>query len=586
MARSHDGVDPPKTSSPGRPARTAERELLAHARELGVAPTTSALLAAERRTAMSIDPRVSDAAFDRACDRARRALSLQPLPQTVLSGFTRVIDAKLTLSPSVVQALCSAVAHKDGGPDQLMDAIDHGPGGGAIVWARPKNLVEFVASIVRQLVLGGGASMQLQIAAEHATFLEHVLRDEGEPLRLAMGGAGAFASNVLSALPPVRPRFFASDPLPAKIAERFAERVEIVDAAGQSVTPHKHSAPSEARINFSCEYTAGQALAVLGRKNIKINGHLVEPSTSGSGRVILGTKAKDVVPGFGYVDDDALFAMAQQTDTAFLVGTHYLTQGSPAEAQQAALALASSLRRMKAHNPKLLRHHQYVIPKQASNEGVVMAATKGAWDSLSMNAVEAPALVASLREAGLTARGKGVGEHHDRARSEEPAAMLESALCIKDGMSLCRVHFHGLLGDLIVIDDGPGVDVDRTRLALLRARQLASMKAANDSGEIKGADDLFDVVPVVQGKCLAAVERFADAITSRYHLDDAGRSQVAAEWHYFDPSSKQHVFFVPSRGIHERSGGTVSLGDTIDIAALVFSRTETKPKLPPRLQTA
>ncbi len=586
MARPLDGVDPPKTASPGRPARTAERELVAHARELGVAPTPAAILAAEQSRAVAIDPRVTNAAFERACDRARRALHLQPLPQTVLSGFTRVIDAKLTLSPSVVRALCSAVAHKDGGPDQLLDAIDHGPGEGAIVWAKPKNLVEFVASIVRQLVLGGGASMQLQIAAEHATFLEHVLRDESEPLRFAMGGAGAFASNVLSALPPVRPRFFAHDPLPTKIAERFAERVEIVDGNGQSTTPQKHSAPSEARINFSCEYSAGQALAVLGRRSIKVNGRLVEPVTSGSGRVILGTKAKDVVPGFGGVADDALRTMAQQTDTAFLVGTHYVTQGSPAEAKQAALALATSLRRMKAENPKLLRHHQYVIPKQASNEGVVMAATKGAWDSLSMNAVEAPALVARLREAGLTTLGTGVVEHQDRARSEEPAAMLESALCIKDGMALSRVHFHGLLGDLIVIDDAPGVDVDRTRLALLRARQLASMKAANDSGEIKGADDLCDVLPVVQGKCLAAVERFADVIAARGQLDEAGRAKVVAEWHYFDESAKQHVFFVPSRGIHERSGGTVSLGDTIDIAALVLSRTESKPKLPPRLQTA
>lgn len=581
-----DGIDAALPASLTRPQRTAQRELTAHAREMGVAPSASAIAAAERSAAIAADPRVTTAAFDRACDRARRAISLQPQPQTVLSGFTRVIDAKLTLSPSVVQALCSAVAHKDGGPDQLLDAIDHGPGDGAIVWARPKNLVEFVASIVRQLALGGGASMQLQISAEHAAFLEGVLKDNGAPLRLAMGGAGAFASNVLSALPPVRPRFFAHDPLPATIAERFAERVEIVDATGSRTTPHKHSAPSEARINFSCEYSAGQALVVLGRKSITINGHVVEPATSGSGRVILGTKAKDVVPGFGGVSDDALATMAQQTDTAFLVGTHYLTQGSPAEAMQAALALARSLQRMKAENPKLLRHHQYVLPKQASNESVVMAATKGSFDSLSMNAVEAPALVARLRGAKMTTLGAGIDEHQDRTRSEEPAHMIDSALCIKDAMTLSRVHFHGLLGDLIVIDDGPGVDVDRTRLALLRARQLASMKAANDSGEIKCADDLFDVVPVVSGKCLAAVERFADAISSRYHLDEAARSLVAAEWHYFDPRSKQHLFFVPSRGIHERSGGTVSLGDTIDIAALVFSRTETKPKLPPRLQTA
>jgi ADP-dependent phosphofructokinase/glucokinase len=489
----------------------------------------------------------------------------------------------------VVQALCAAVVHKDGAPDQLLDAIDHGPGDGAIVWPRPKNTVELVASLVRQLVLGGGASMQLQVTPEHAAFLEGVLQGEGAPLTLAMGGAGAFASNVLSALPPVKPRFFARDPLPGRIADRFAGRVELVDGDGAQTTPQKHRIDADARVNFSCEYSAGAPLSILGRKTLKVNGVATTPVISGSGRVILGSKAKDVTPGFDGVHDGALQKMAKQTDTAFFVGTHYLTQGSPDEAKQAATSFARALSVMKAANPKLLRHHQYVLPKQASNEGIVMTAMKGAWDSLSMNAVEVPPLLTRLRGAGLTTMGASIDEHQDRDRSEEPGAMITGALGIKDAMGLQRVHFHGLLGDLIVVDDttaSGSVDIERTRLALLRARQLASMKAANDSGEIKGADDLFDVLPVVQGKCLAAVERFADAVAARYGLDVAGRERVVADWHFQDPQTGQHLFFVPSRGIHDRSGGTVSLGDTIDISALVFSRAEAKPKLHPRLQTA
>jgi hypothetical protein len=431
--------------------------------------------------------------------------------------------------------------------------------------------------------------MQLQVTPEHAAFLEDVLHGEGAPLTLAMGGAGAFASNVLSALPPVRPRFFARDPLPEKIAARFAERVEIVDGEGGQTTPQKHRVDTDARVNFSCEYSAGEPLSILGRKTIKVDGAPMTPVISGSGRVILGTKAKDVMPGFDGVHDGALQKMAKQTDTAFLVGAHYLTQGSPDEAQQAATSFARALSVMKAANPKLVRHHQYVLPKQASNEGVVMAAMKGAWDSLSMNAVEVPPLLTRLRGAGLTRLGAGIDEHQDRDRSEEPGAMIAGALGIKNAMELQRVHFHGLLGDLIVVDDkfdGGSIDIERTRLALLRARQLASMKAANDSGEIKSADDLFDVLPVVQGRCLAAVERFADAVAVRFGLDAAGRERVVADWHFKDPQTGQHLFFVPSRGIHDRSGGTVSLGDTIDISALVFSRADARPKLHPRLQTA
>lgn len=297
----------------GRAARTAAREREVHGGLLGVAPTLEAIAGAELKAAQALDPRVTAASFDKACDRARRASVIVPEAQTVLSGFTRVIDAKLALTPSVVQALCAAVAHKDGAPDQLLNAIDHGPGDGAIV-----------------------------------------------------------------------------------------------------------------------------------------------------------------------------------------------------------------------------------------------------------------------------------AEHQGRDQSEEPVAMIDAALAIKDGLSLQRVHFHGLLGDLILMDDKTGsgaVDVDRTRLALLRARQLASMKAANDSGEIKGPDDLFDVLPVLQGRAMAAVERFADAVATRFGLDGAARDRVAADWHFQDPQSGQHLFFVPSRGIHDRSGGTVSLGDTIDISALVYAKTDAKPKLHPRLQS-
>jgi ADP-dependent phosphofructokinase/glucokinase len=585
-----DGVDVPRLArETSRATRTAAREREVHARALGVSPTLEAIAAAELKAAQDVDPRVTVAAFERACDRARRAATLKPQAQTVLSGFTRLIDARLALTPAVVQALCAAVAHKDGAPDQLLDAIDRGPGDGAIVWPRPKNTVELVASLVRQLVLGGGASMQLQITSEHAAFLEEVLRAGNVPLTFAMGGAGAFASNVLSALPPVRPRFFSRDPLPGKIADRFAERVEIVDGDGAITTPQKHRIDGDARVNFSCEYSAGAPLHILGRKTLKVNGRMTTPVISGSGRVILGTKAKDVVPGFDGVHDGALQKMAKQTDTAFFVGTHYLTQGSPDEARQAASSLARALAVMKTANPKLLRHHQYVLPKQADNEVAVMSAMKGAWDSLSMNAVEAPPLLGRLRAAGLTALGANIEPHQDRDRSEEPGAMLTAALGIKDALALQRIHFHGLLGDLVVIDDktaSGSVDVERTRLALLRARQLASMKAANDSGEIKGPADLFDVLPVVQGRCLAAVERFADAVAARFGLDASERERVVADWHFQDPRTGQHLFFVPSRGIHDRTGGTVSLGDTIDISALVFSRAEEKPKLHPRLQTS
>ncbi len=563
----------------------AVRELAAHAEGLGCAPSMDAIQHAELVQAQAHDPRVSEADMNRAIDRARRAQVLTPVSQHVLGGFTRVVDAKLMLTPSLVAALAASA----GAADQLRDAIDKGPGDGAIVWPRPKNATELTASLIRQLVLGKGASMQLQLEPELAAFVEKIAAQDGANVNRAMGGAGAFAANLLSALPPVRPRFFSKEPLPQGIAERFSTRVEVIDGCGERASATKHATDTPARVNYSCEYGSGLSLNVLGRTHLKINGKDTPLVTSGSGRVILGSRAKDIVPGFDGVSDAALAKISKDTDTAFLVGTHYLTQGTPDEAKSKAQALATSLLTMKRENPRLVRHHQYVLPKQASNEGVVMTAVRGAWDSLSMNAVEVPALLHSLKESKLTTEGQHIGKNQGRDESEEPMAMLDGALAIKDGVDLKRVHLHGLLGDLIVVDDdgaaGEGVDVDRTRLALLRARQLASVKAANDSGEIKDKDDLFDVCPIVQGKCLAAVQRFADAIARRFSLTDEQRAHVVNDWHYRDEKTGEHIFFVPSRGIHDRSGGTVSLGDTIDASALVFARTTGRTKTHPRLQT-
>jgi ADP-dependent phosphofructokinase/glucokinase len=574
-----------------RSLRTAARERQVHADALGCLPTTEAMAAAELQAAQKLDPRVTATDFERAMDRARRASTLQPVAQHVLSGFTRVIDAKFSLTPDVLSALCMAV----GAPDQLLAAIDQGPGHGAIVWPHPTNNVELVASLVRQVVLGGGASMQLQMDPDEAAFLEGVLSTEQVPLKEAMGGAGAFASNLLSALSPVRPRFFSAEPLPQRIAARFSERVEVVNPSGGRATALKSAdANTPARVNFSAEYSGGAPLSILGRHTVKIGGVPTALEVGGSGRVILGTRAKDVVPGFGDATPSALRQMANDTDTAFLVGTHYLTQGTAAEATAKATALPTALAVMKQHNPALVRHHQYVLPKQANNEAVVMMALKGCWDSLSMNAVEVPALVERLRAAGLTTLGAGLVTSSQRGDSEEPAAMLEGARAIADALGLPRVHLHGLYGDLVVVTDdeegsGTGitsaVDVDRTRAALLRARQLASMKAAADSGEITGPADLFDVVPTVQGRCLAAVQRFGDAVAAAHGLSAAERADVVADWHWQDPLGKRQVFFVPSRGIHDRTGGTVSLGDTIDVSALVLARTRGRPRSHPRMQS-
>jgi ADP-dependent phosphofructokinase/glucokinase len=569
------------TRSPAQ-ATAATRELRAHAAVLGVdvdggTPLGPAIVAAELVRGAAKDGRVDAAVMQRAVDRAQRASMLSPVRQNVLFGFTRVVDAKLTLSPAVLGALADDVG--TGHADQLLHAIDKGPGDGALVWPRPQTRVELVASLVRQLVKGGGASLQVSITPELSRWLEDVVAREGSTVNRAMGGAGAFCANLACAFSPLRPRFFSSEPLPQGIADRFAGRVEIVDKAGVSSAPRARATDEPARVNYSAEYTGGQHLVVLGRDALKVDGQTTTLSTSGSGRVILGTKARDITPGFDGVDRATLQKMARDNDVFFFVGSHYLTQGAPASAHAAAEQLAAALDVMKAENPGLVRHLQYVVPKVAAQEASVLAALAGHVESMSLNSVEVPALVHRLHDAGLTNVNADAMTPRDVA--EQPSTMLSGALGLLDAMKLSRVHLHGGEGDLVVVSGA--VDVERTRAALLKARQLAAMKATNDSGEIKGPDDLFDVVPVVLGTGLAAVEAFADDVARRFSLSPAERDRVARDWCFADDKTGRTLFFVPSRGIHDRTGGTVSLGDTIDATALLFSRTSARPPVHPQL---
>ena len=47
--------------------------------------------------------------------------------------------------------------------------------------------------------------------------------------------------------------------------------------------------------------------------------------------------------------------------------------------------------------------------------------------------------------------------------------------------------------------------------------------------------------------------------------------QIIDRWWYREPRSGETFFFVPNRGIHTSPGGTISLGDTIDSAALIYA---------------
>jgi ADP-dependent phosphofructokinase/glucokinase len=543
----------------------AAREARAHVDALGLSAERHGfadMAQAEVERGERVDPRVTETDMARAVARAHSAASLRAAPQTGLYGFTRLIDAKFHFDGPVLEALAGDVP-----AEELKDAIDRGPGGGAIPWEKPSSRVELLASLVRQIVLGKGASLQLNISAALAEWMEDGVKRSGGSLNEAMGGAGAFCANLAAAQPGVEAHFYSATPLPPRVAARFGDEVSVVSTSGQMRPARACGDRALAdRVNFSAEYTREAPLSLYGARSVVVDGVRRPLEASGSGRVILGTPGTNQI-GFGDIAPEALSRIAREHDTFFFVGAHYLTKGSSVEAQVAAAGLASQLDALKRANPRLLIHGQYVIPKDAANEAGVMAQLRGHLDSMSLNTVEVPGLLNRLHSAGLA---DVAATSSDRSEAEKPANAIAGAAALKKAMGLSRLHLHGFDGDLLVVDEAD--DRERQVLALLRARQAASMKTANPSGEIRAASEMWPVAPLVEGGGLAAVYGFADAMRSRLGLDDAAHAAIVRDWWVHDPTRGETWFFVPSRGIHDRSGGTVSLGDTIDSTALIYGR--------------
>lgn len=487
----------------------ARREAAAHMQDRGLRPDEplANLMKAEMGEARKADWRVTAPDMLKAIARSEAAQKLAPIPQSNLFGFTRLTDSKFSLTNGLIDSLESLES-----PDPSL-----------------------IANLDKALT-GQGASEQLNLDARTADWLSRSLKVLSTSTCDAMGGAGAFCANLAACQPNVRAGFWALGGLPPRVAEGMHPAVTVYDEKGRQTTPAlaaDFTLPD--RVNFIAEYR-GQA----------------------NGRLILSSPGTQEI-GFAGAAPEVLQRAIADKRLFFFAGTHYLTKGDPARADQVAADLAS----MKRFNPGCLFHLQYVKPKDPANEKAVLDKITPVVDSLSLNAVELPALLERIRPGY-----EGISSSSERPVMEAPANILDNALRLQETMGLQRVHVHGQFGDLVVAPTPR--DKERTVLSLVKARQLAAMKAANLSGQVKEQSEMWPVLPLVEGKCLASVQKFADSLQERFGLSDAERGQVASDW-YYDDGRGTTIFFVPSRGIHDRSGGTVSLGDTIDASALLYS---------------
>jgi ADP-dependent phosphofructokinase/glucokinase len=568
-----------------------QRELEAHAAQLGIAPPGRNSLARVRRAivdrelelARAADPRNHAQLVSRLMQRFDQAQALAPAPLHVLFGFSRMIDAKATLSPHVLSHAAAKLIAGGLRRDALLELIDRGPaGGGWGVIDRPERLV---AAIIRHQLVGEGKSLQLAISAEVGRWLEEVWRDTQTPLRRSTGGAANFGANLAATLPGVRVTFHSAQAISPEQAERFTPGVRVVTAnSGPRGVPASEAADPSAptKVNYSLEAPGNLAFSILGEDRLSVDGQVRRLTTpADDGRIILSTAASYPPVFDPKMGKTGLTALARENDLFVAVGLHYLANYEGAELASTAGRLRWQLGFMKRVNPRLYIHYQYVRARDPKKEWEVFRAVRGRIDSMSLNAVELDDLLANLDGHVLDPSS---GPLHipklpvaTRAEIEDPVRMEARGRALLDAMGLERLHLHGFDVDLILVRGGDAERMGREGLAAMKGRQAGVNKVVGESGEIRSPADHFRVLPTLSANGLRAVQRYADHVAARDRLPEAAREAIVVEGRYVpgpqgdSDRDRVAVSITPTRHFHANAGGLVSLGDTLDITTLVHA---------------
>jgi ADP-dependent phosphofructokinase/glucokinase len=544
-----------------------------------------AVLRQEARLAEQADPRNTPSFVARYQHRFARAQRMRPRTSRVLFGFTRLIDAKVMLSPALIET-----AAKDGAVDRarLLALIDSGPAMGT--WGSIDDPTTLLAAVLRHQVAGEGKSLQLQITSKLSQWLETVLARGNFKVKRSVGGAAAFGANLVSVFPGTRVTFHSAQTVSPEQARGFTRGVRVVTASTSAKgAPARRVADPEAptKINYIIESGAGVLLPRIDRTApgaealLRVDGRWRAARTADlAGRIILSTQASYDPTFDPKLKRAQLEQLARFNDVFVLVGLHYLTSYEPSELARVARRLERQLRVLRAANPELYVHYQYVRAKNVENEWRAFRAVHGLIDSMSLNATELRALARALQGKRLeprrrTVRIEALGEQNqedERQAQEEPSEIYRLGQELMLALGLRRLHVHGYDVDLILQRNGNARSMRRQSMAAMKGRQVGVNKVVGASGEIRRSADLWPVTPSVSGQGLGALQRFGDFLAREEGLNPAARQRVVESGIYLDGADGVSVAISPSRRFNTIRGGLVSLGDTLDLTTLVYGR--------------
>jgi ADP-dependent phosphofructokinase/glucokinase len=526
--------------------------------------------AAEKARARSLDARIDDAMVDALNDRFARAQRLSAPRQNILFGFTRLVDARVRFDHHALTALAERVD-----PAAFSRYFRRGPHAND-TWGEKgviDEMAELTAALTYHLKFNQGKSLQVSISPSLKQELEGSLaKGNGAgpiPLKRVLGGASAFGANMAAALGH-NARFHSAETPSVEQSALFTRRVRVVTKqtgprgrqAGAVADP-----TSPTKVNYIIDIPAAETYDIFGER---------AQAPGEDSRIIVSTRA-NYPPVFDpRMTRAELRELARQNDILFKVGLHYLSAEPPQQAARTGRLLRTQLRLMRRANPRLYIHYSYVVPKDAAREGELFEYTDGLIDSIDLNAVELTGLCRNLHGARL--QGKTVTMPDivfEDGDPEDPRRVYELAVALQKATGMERVRVHARWMDMVVVKTDAHKPLAHKRMqaearASHASRALATMKVANESGEIAKASDRWTVLPSLPADGIATVMKLADHLAEKNVLAPSDRRRFVIEGtHVATRSNGLSIAATPAREYHDMTGSKVSAGDTLALGALL-----------------
>ncbi len=392
----------------------------------------------------------------------------------------------------------------------------------------------FLAAILQ--AFSTGKAMMLY-ANPHVT--EWLIENFGKAATYRVGGQAGIIANQLANLN-ASPVLYAHH-LSKQFTRYLNPRITIptITQTGVKLTPGRDIVSTDkTKVNWVFEYHKGDMITFA-------NQTFTAPR---SNRVILATECP---PLAGFDDELAhhLPELGEKLSAAFMAGYHSL---EPIDAQGVSFEHyldkeALYLQMLKAHNPNILVHVEFIPAKYEKIEKWIYEHLENHIDSLGINEIELVELTDKLGFSKLA---------RELAKKEDSIATYKAAHAVMETLHLKRIHVHNLGYSLIIISDDSKLDARKQRTASLFSSLVATARAE------KGME----------------ITRSEVANALNVHLSPDGLNQlhllaVFLKKNEFTNTGiaklKNHtVILTPTQHSHQVKT-TVGLGDTISSTALL-----------------